>query len=1091
MEITNNVKHSSNALEVTKENKQKTDYTSLGEKGQIIEGVVSDVSDRVLLDFGGIGLSVEKSSVKNAKEGEVRKFEIMEVSAQSIVLKEIGQGLETKGQQIKCSQTMVENQGERFAEILEKSGNTKQEEEKEEENLDSVKNRLTAKDVLALEAEFMSLEKYNLERLDKVLTRIKKERLDEKQHIEAVNEKTRQQKETMKQIALHNVVGAMSGSLMNSRIEECLEQYGLPVTKENVDMISNAMTMASVAPDLSEHAMSYMVDQQLPPTIDNLYHAQYAGAKKTNITGMANQILKYATPEVSYTFSGKEQSISKEDWEKLEMQVKQMVADAGLQESPKIMERAQWLFENQLPITKESLLQLEQLYEVKENYDADSTLTDVVKGFVLGELPKDTLLWKKRQEVSNQKIEVFLAELDTAWKELNQTGELKTKDFAKKRQIEEIRLKMTLEAANRMEAKGISLDLSSMEQVVEELRMMEEEYYTGLLKEQQVEVTPERIQCLRDATDSVMELRQAPMYVLGESLGEKDVISLLELRKHAGETKQILEQAGERYEALMTKPRTDLGDSMKKAFANIDGMLEDLQLEPTVANERAVKILAHNQMEINTENIYAMKEYDARVNRFIKDLHPAVTVELIKRNINPLDTPIVELNEEILAIKEEIGVTGEEKYSKYLWQLERREGISSEERKMYIGMYRLLNNIQKSDGAAVGYVLNTKREITLNNLLSAITSLKREAMDIQMDEQSGFTQLKYTREPLVLQVKESFAQPEKQQEDAFKYFNLLTDEAIEHMSPSRLEKLVANPKGDGKSWDGLMEKTLEQFAEALQSQEEEQELEYREEMVKDIQKVAQDSKQYISYLQSCEMPVTVENILAVKNLFSKESLFRQVRDRFSKGNKVELHKFEQALGDLAECLEDKDTMQEGYRVLEEKIEAMVNAECAKEQVSSMDIRQLKNFLCGIQVTKELGKRECYEIPVVAGEQITNIHLTILHDKKNRGSVQIQMDSQQYGMVRAEFSVKNHILDGMVLCDSVKSADKMREENKDFIERIREQGMETGRITYGLKAGRMDAYSAQGPEEEKQEQTPDLYQLAKAFVKHVSYLEQRM
>ena len=60
--------------------------------------------------------------------------------------------------------------------------------------------------------------------------------------------------------------------------------------------------------------------------------------------------------------------------------------------------------------------------------------------------------------------------------------------------------------------------------------------------------------------------------------------------------------------------RTDLGDSIKKAFAGIPTMLQEMGLESTPENERAVRILGYNRMEITEESIAQIKDWDAEVN---------------------------------------------------------------------------------------------------------------------------------------------------------------------------------------------------------------------------------------------------------------------------------------------------------------------------------------------------------------------------------------------------------------------------------------------------------------------------------------------
>ena len=73
-----------------------------------------------------------------------------------------------------------------------------------------------------------------------------------------------------------------------------------------------------------------------------------------------------------------------------------------------------------------------------------------------------------------------------------------------------------------------------------------------------------------------------------------------------------------RYESVGTEVRRDLGDSLTKAFSNIDTLLEEAGFETTARNERAVRALAYNQMPLTEENLVSVKEYDERVTTLMK-----------------------------------------------------------------------------------------------------------------------------------------------------------------------------------------------------------------------------------------------------------------------------------------------------------------------------------------------------------------------------------------------------------------------------------------------------------------------------------------
>ena len=53
------------------------------------------------------------------------------------------------------------------------------------------------------------------------------------------------------------------------------------------------------------------------------------------------------------------------------------------------------------------------------------------------------------------------------------------------------------------------------------------------------------------------------------------------------------------YEALFTIPRAEYGDSIRKAFSNMYSLMEEMGIENTEYNQRAIRILGYNRMVIN------------------------------------------------------------------------------------------------------------------------------------------------------------------------------------------------------------------------------------------------------------------------------------------------------------------------------------------------------------------------------------------------------------------------------------------------------------------------------------------------------------
>ena len=76
-------------------------------------------------------------------------------------------------------------------------------------------------------------------------------------------------------------IKAVLGNSINASkvIADTLEASDLPATKDNVAGIKETVMMAGNLKPLSDEAKAYMITEELPPTVENLYKAEYsAGA---------------------------------------------------------------------------------------------------------------------------------------------------------------------------------------------------------------------------------------------------------------------------------------------------------------------------------------------------------------------------------------------------------------------------------------------------------------------------------------------------------------------------------------------------------------------------------------------------------------------------------------------------------------------------------------------------------------------------------------------------------------------------------------------------------------------------------------------
>lgn len=477
-------------------------------------------------------------------------------------------------------------------------------------------------------------------------------------------------------------VSSMGGTLTKEQLEEItgspvvtqqimdsLAANDLPATEENVQDSAEALAQAASIPEITKQAMSYLLKNDMEPTIRNLYLSNYSSS--------AENIVE---PEQSGI-----------DFESLMPQIREIIAEAGLSDDEHAVDNSKWLVANQIPLTPENLQYLTDLQGLSDDLQADhidwnQIVDSMAKAIAAGKRPSD-------------------ASMITA-----------------RRQMEEARLVMTSEASVAMEKAGVEMDLTPLADLVEDLKSQEREYYKDLLAGAGVEPSEKNVDLMAETMDVFAELKQQPAYVIGQVDADD---SVQEIHDAGAQMQRAFAQANESYETLMTAPRSDMGDSITKAFSNVDDILQDLQLDTSETNRRAVRILAYNNTEITPENIMEVKALDEQMQRAFSNMKPAVTLEMIRRGENPLDMTMEQLNQAAQEIQQENGTQEQERFSKYLWKLEQNHEISEEERSSYIGIYRLIAQVEKGDGAALGFLMNQGSDVTMRNLLRAVRSEKR------------------------------------------------------------------------------------------------------------------------------------------------------------------------------------------------------------------------------------------------------------------------------------------------------------------------------------------------------------------------------
>ena len=516
-------------------------------------------------------------------------------------------------------------------------------------------------------------------------------------------------KEQIEQIA--------GSSAYANAIEAALKETALPATLENVTEISEALNVSGELTIPSDDAKKYMINNCPEPTVNNFYIANHSSSADTS----ANRA-SYYMDETGYV--GKNPTDA--DIESLSPQIEKIISDAGLSVNEQTINEAKWLINKDIPLTKENLTNLENLESVSFPLDTETVALSAASALAEGKNAKDGLL--SDPESIHIKAAKFVESLNFD-------------DVAKRRILEETRLILTLEASVSLLKKGINLDTKDLEKLVDDLKQAEKESYAPFLmdndevdiKKYDDELTL-KLDVFKQTVIAIEHVKTAPLSVVGDVAFSEKTPTLNEVAELSNKAKSEFSKAERSYETMMTMPRYDMGDSIKKAFRNVDDILEDLEIEATRLNEKAVRILGYSGMEITEANIEKAVKAEVAVENVITHMTPARTLKMIRDGFNPLDADIYELSNELLSEDED---TGNTKYTEFLYKLEKSSEITESEKSAFIGLYRLFRKIEKSDGKLVGDVIKADEKLTLLNIISASRSDRQVGTDIKIDDSFG------------------------------------------------------------------------------------------------------------------------------------------------------------------------------------------------------------------------------------------------------------------------------------------------------------------------------------------------------------------
>ncbi|MBR5422037.1 MAG: flagellar hook-length control protein FliK [Lachnospiraceae bacterium] len=856
---------------------------------------------------------------------------------------------------------------------------------------------------------------------------------------------------------------AVTGSAAYAQeIVRSFREQGVPVNEENAAEATETMSRLTGLAELSDGTKDYLIENDLSPTLSNIYLAAHSGAAAHRPGGAGYvQTGQY----VGRTASSAESSIPEE-------QLEAVIGRASEELSEENIALAKAMTERGLPLTEESFRLAKELEELKLPLSVEEAADHCARALSDGMHPSETLLTKKEslleeavrisealQDIPDEAVDAVLAKeqplnlknlsaaakqgaVSASYTQLSVSVELsmESRILTGRRQLQEVRLSMTVQVSYRMLKTGVNVDTTELSELVEQMKAAEEELLKSRYNTQDGETALKRAGLFEDTLGTLRQLPGLPVSILGEFLKADSYESSLSLKSSfsvtmeeysaAGRSMALrYEAAGERYETMQTTVRTDLGDSLSKAFSRADSLLKELGISADEENLRATRILGYNSMEISEENIDRVKEAVKLVDDITRRMTPPATLQMIREGMNPLKMSMEELDRYL----QDAAPTGEN-YSQFLVRMETKNRITAEERESYIGIYRMLNTVNKRDGAAVGQVLSQDRELSFENLLQAVRSRRDAGMDVTVDD--SLQGMKGTvADDIEEQIQTAmYREAQRDLREAADLPAALYEELLENRILPDADTLLG--------LKGLREKRGEAFDLARRAAG----IPHRR------QHTAADGRVVTADAAGVSDPLDVtRDILEAK------------------------------ISDTLENFSSREEAQEAYGSMADVAERVL-ADAAVNDDGSIDLKAMAAAMKQFGAARKLAREESYEIPMRIGGQETSVTVSIRHAEEQRGTADIRLSHVTYGEVHARFTAAGESLKGYVLSDSAAGRDALASMEGELNERFLQEGIMLSGMDFVYSSRANLNFSARTVDEDNESfDTATLYRSAKIFL----------
>ena len=928
-------------------------------------------------------------------------------------------------------------------------------------------NSMSTSDFQKLKEEGYDVSKMEPDQVVTILDKIKTVLAQAGTHIQGYNDN----------LSVDKITEITGNSGYAESIAKELSYADAPVTEDNIEQIDKVVDQALTMEAPGEGALAYMVSQKMEPTMANMYKAEHSSVNVNRQSGRMTGYASNAYSKQGIDAAGfRKTNISKEDYQQIEKQIENRILADGLEATPEALEYGKWLLEKGLPVTGENICILQEIKDVSFPLDIKQVIKQAALAIGEGKSPfhvnlnrEDEGIYKEACNIYDRYQNITFQAVDYA---VNNGMECNLKNMESydpklgysipqmqaRKTLEEVRLKMTVEANVRLLQSGYQLETASMENLIKKLDEAQRSINEKLYGKEDADL---KAKLFSETRNYVQELPKLPISVVGK-IPFMEKATLSNVVQEGRVLQQQYAQLKESYESMMV-PRAELGEDIQKAFGNVDNILRDMDLEINESNRRAIRIMGYNQITITEDNLEKIKKADNQVRTIIEKLKPGLTLEMLREGKNPLEMSMEEI-EAYIKEQENDFINATEKYSEFLYKLEKKNDITEAERDAYIGVYRLFRQIEKSDGAVIGSLLNQNAEINFSNLLSAVRTKKAKHTDVLVDDKLG----------TISEVNKSGKS--------------ISDQIESGIAKIRVALLAAKSK---KNLDEVL-KEAQEIREAK-----EQEKQFAQMQLEEIRETADLSENQKEYLETYYQPVTLDHLQSSMILTEKRgSTFKKMVELEEELTEEIISKQEESIlkdaEDFLNSIEKKEHRQKSFDHMIFHSKDVLEKAMEQDGKGYLDIKELQSTFKQLSLVSNLAKEENYEIPVQINDEITSINLKIVQGTKEQKEVKITLETEKLGKVEARFVEMDDGLEGSILTDHMDGKEilepHMNRLQAALTEALKETKIEVKSLFFGVNK-KLDINALEKKNRDEHVDVSVLYKVAKEFIYYVKGIKE--